>query len=134
MNHSERLTSTIAAVCPIHGISGGTPATVRLQYTDAATAEQRAAAEAALAAFDWSTEAQAAWERDKRRAAAIEMLNSKEPAMVALRAFAALVISRLQTVMSGLGIPVTSLTDLEAAWVDVIASGAVDEGMPTRRN
>jgi hypothetical protein len=52
-----RLNAAIAAVCPIDGVSVGTigdPATVRIDYRPEATTEQRAAAQAALAAFDWN--------------------------------------------------------------------------------
>jgi hypothetical protein len=51
-------------VCPIHGTSGSSP--VRVDYTDAATPSERAAAAVVVAAFDFSPAAQAAWE-DARR-------------------------------------------------------------------
>ncbi len=54
-----RLEETIAAVCPIHGVSGST--NTRIDYRDEATTEQRTAAQAALAAFDWSQTAHDAW-------------------------------------------------------------------------
>ena len=49
------LTEQIAAVCPIHGVSIGRRAdknTWRIDFKDEATAAQRRAAAAALAAFD----------------------------------------------------------------------------------
>jgi hypothetical protein len=46
------LTESIAAVCPIFGVSGDRNS-LRIDYRPEATAEQRAAAEAVAAAFDW---------------------------------------------------------------------------------
>jgi hypothetical protein len=69
----NRLHMTLSAVCPISGVSVGTPgdlSTVRIDYADA-TPEQIAAAQAALAAFDWSDAAQAAWEKQQAVLAAL---------------------------------------------------------------
>ena len=80
----ERLTETIAAVCPIHGVSGTT--NTRIDYRDEATAEQRTAARAALAAFDWSDAAHDAWEFAQRKQSSIDVLGtSKDVLIVALR-------------------------------------------------
>lgn len=52
---AEKLHEAIAAVCPIDGVSVGRAsdkATWRVQYAARATAAERAAADAALAAFD----------------------------------------------------------------------------------
>jgi hypothetical protein len=123
-----RLLETLSAVAPVVGVGG---VDGPIYYDPEPSPEQQAAAEAALSVFDASDEAQATWDRDRRRAAAIEMLNSREPAMVALRAFAFLVISRMQTLLTKLGLPVTDKATLESTWVDIIASGIVDDGMPS---
>ena len=71
---NARLYTAISAACPVVGVSVGTPGdigTVRIDYGPAATAPQRAAAEAALAAFDWSDAAQSAWELSQTRTAAL---------------------------------------------------------------
>ena len=79
-----RLTETIAAVCPIHGVSGTT--NTRIDYRDEATTEQRTAAQAALAAFDWSQAAHDAWEFSQRKQSSIGVLaTSKDSLIVALR-------------------------------------------------
>lgn len=55
-----RLHEAIASVCPIEGVSiaalvpGHTRPEASIQYAATATAQQRQAAEALLAAFDWS--------------------------------------------------------------------------------
>lgn len=56
----ERLHSTIAAVCPIHGVSG-VQGNVRIDYKAEATSQQQTAAQTALAAFDWSQAAHDLW-------------------------------------------------------------------------
>ena len=81
----DRLTDTIAAVCPIHGVSGTT--NTRIDYRDEATPEQRTAAQSALAAFDWSQAAHDAWLLAKQRSAAVADLNaSRDEAIMAARA------------------------------------------------
>lgn len=52
------LHNAIAAVCPIIGISVGTmgdSASVRIDYAGNATEQERAAAQAVLAAFNWNS-------------------------------------------------------------------------------
>ena len=80
-----RLTEAIAAVCPIHGVVG--TVTPLIDYRDEATTEQRTAAQAALAAFDWSQAAHDAWLLAKQRSAAVAALNaSRDEAIMAARA------------------------------------------------
>lgn len=80
----DRLTETIAAVCPIHGVSGTT--NTRIDYRDEATTEQRTAAQAALAAFDWSQAAHDAWLLAKRKSLSIGTIaTSNDVLIVALR-------------------------------------------------
>lgn len=123
-----RLLETLSAVSPVVGVSGTTA--TRIDYNPEPTTEQRAAAEAALAAFDWSDEAQAAWERGKRREAAIALLNSSEPTMVALRGFATVLIRRFRVLLMALGLPTLTTAQLIETWADVIADGEVDETIP----
>ena len=81
MNMIARLDVTIRAVCPIAGVSVGTPGdsgSVRIDYAPEATAPQRQAAADALVAFDWSEQAQAAWELSVSRQAALTSLLSRQ--------------------------------------------------------
>ncbi len=76
---AERIHGTVAALAPVVGVSVGTlgdSSTVRIEFAPAATTEQRAAAQAALDAFDWSDAAQIAWERGQARLAALASLNT----------------------------------------------------------
>ena len=80
----ERLTEAISAVCPIHGIGGTVER--RIDYRDEATVEQRTAAQAALAEFDWSQAAHDAWELAKRKSLSIDAIAmSRDTLIVALR-------------------------------------------------
>lgn len=92
-----RLHETIAAVCPIDGVSGGTQGNVTIQYAAGATAPQRAAADAALASFDWSDNAQTAWDNLKDRATAQELIDSVTSEAKALRAVVSLLVDELNT-------------------------------------
>ena len=69
-NTLPRLYETISAVCPIDGVAitdpSTTPPTVRIDYSASATQAQKDAADAALLSFDWSDQAQATWEAEKR--------------------------------------------------------------------
>lgn len=81
----ERLRAAIEAAAPIVRVSVGTlgdPATVRIGFAPEATAEQQAAAQAVVNAFDWSAEAHAAWlaervpERKALRGAAAQAIQA----------------------------------------------------------
>lgn len=64
----ERLHETIAAVAPIRGVSVpviGQSNSVVIDFLPEATAEQRTAAQAVLASFDWSAEAHSLWESNR---------------------------------------------------------------------
>lgn len=59
-----RLDVAIRAVCPIVGTSGSLP-TIRIDYNPSASAQQQADAQAVVQAFDWSQDAQNAWETSR---------------------------------------------------------------------
>lgn len=73
---AARLSEAVSALCPIYGLSVGRlgqSASVRVDFRPEATPEQRAAAQAAVDAFDWSPAAGDAW------------LDSQEADLAALR-------------------------------------------------
>jgi hypothetical protein len=77
-----RLQEDITAVCPNHGVSvaeDGPPIVGRIDYAESATQAQRDAADAVMAGFDQSPEAQAAWETQEIQDKAIEDNVSKSP-------------------------------------------------------
>ena len=65
----QRLHDTLAAVCPIVGVSIQSPGTATYSPDAAATGAQIAAANAALATFDWSDAATEAWFVQQQQAA-----------------------------------------------------------------
>lgn len=93
MLNMKRLHLAIAAACPIEGVSllslegVFSPANVRISYASSATAEQMAAAQAALEAYDGSPEADAQWEvLQARQNAGTALLTDREVTAVATRA------------------------------------------------
>lgn len=71
MGVEHRIHQTIAALAPIHGVRVGTPgnsATCSNVFQASATGPQITAANAALAAFDWSAPTQATWEAQQAAA------------------------------------------------------------------
>lgn len=96
-----RLQLTIAAVCPIDGVSGsatGPSTVIRIDYAASATAPQRAAAAAALAAFDWSQAAQDAWEIERARTEAKSWVLGDETDARGLKALALLLLDEINIV------------------------------------
>lgn len=124
----DRLTDTIAAVCPIHGVSGTT--NTRIDYRDEATAEQRAAAQSALAAFDASQAAHEAWQRQKRREAANELFTATTPEAMAMRALSDELIDVIQQVLKGVGKTPRSRVSIIDSVRQRIMDGRVDTGIP----
>lgn len=123
-----RLHAAIAAVCPITGVSDGTPgdsATVRVDYDPGATTEQRAAAQAVVDGFDWSTEAQLAWERSRAVAQAIsETMGGFAPANISDRVTLRYVLTLLNDVREHLGLTRIQEPDHLAGITAAIAAGA----------
>lgn len=130
MNNSlVRLTEVLSTICPIDGVSG--TVNTRIDYKAEATQEQKEAAQAALAAFDWSDEAHNLWEKNKRREAALALINSNEPAMVVVRALALVVKRRVSNLLVALNQQPLSTEQLTSMLVDVIVEGEVDNSMPS---
>lgn len=90
----ERLTEAVSAVCPINGISGTVER--RIDYRPEATAEQRAAAQSALAAFDWSQSAHDAWLLAKAK-----LTEKAEYDRRALTAITQIVVDKLNAIHAG---------------------------------
>ena len=71
----DRLHDTIQAVAPIFGVSGVQGA-ITISFQPSATAPQQAAANSALAAFDWSQAAHDAWLLVQDRSALVASLTN----------------------------------------------------------
>lgn len=78
-----RLDAVVAAVCPIHGVSVGAigdTKTVRVDYLETATPQERADADAVVAAFDWSDGADEAYKADQAKLAASQAYDKAQTA------------------------------------------------------
>lgn len=91
----DRLYVTIAAVCPLEGAAITGPTSARLDIAPTATQAQRTAAQAALAAFDWSSAAHAAWEIAQKRNTAKAWILGPTMEAKAFRALAMLVLEQV---------------------------------------
>lgn len=76
-----RLHESVAAVCPIDGISGS-QGSVRVDYRPEATQPQRDAADAAVLAFDWTQAAHDLWLERKAQTSVIRTLAKRLAANV----------------------------------------------------
>lgn len=127
-----RLTETIAAVCPIHGVSGTT--NTRIDYRDEATTEQRTAAQAALAAFDWSQAAHDAWLLAKHRSAAVAALNaSRDEAIMASRAVTLAALDEINSLRAWL-VSFKAAVAASSTLANLKTQVAALPGMPVRTN
>lgn len=115
-DYTVRLLSAIRPVCPVLGVSVGTPgdsSTVRIDYDPSATSAQQAAAQAALAAFDWSDEAQAAWELSQSRTAALtSLLTRSDDTAIGVRLALFAVCDTLNLRLVALGQPKVLLPEI----------------------
>lgn len=84
----ERLRATVAAVCPIVGLSVTGQQVTRIDYAPGATDQQKAAAQQAAASFDWSDAAEQAW------------LESQQPERTTLRQAAQQAVADNQTYLA----------------------------------
>ena len=89
----DRLTAVLTAVCPIAGLTALSPTNpvigqgnVGIDYAPQATPEERAAADAALAGFDWSQAAQNAWLRGREVQGGADLIGSETAVAFAVRA------------------------------------------------
>lgn len=93
-----RLHETIAAVCPILGVSG-VQGSVRIDFDPSATVQQQTNAQTALTNFDWSQAAEDAWLNLQNRADADTIVQSNGGSLgKALRAEAAVLIDELNNI------------------------------------
>ena len=75
---TARLAQLIAVVCPIDGVSvgaAGDPLTVQISFSAAATAPQRASAQAVVDGFDWSAIAGATYDAQQAKADATNAID-----------------------------------------------------------
>lgn len=116
-----RLHSAIAAVCPIDGVSIIDPVAhaVRIDFAASATTAQRAAANAAAAAFDWSASADATGVAKTAKAAATASidngnLQSGVSTERIVRALAVMSLNQFNVLRAAIPRPIVSITRVGA--------------------
>lgn len=116
---TERLTQAVSAFAPVVGVSIADRAAgdARIDFAPEATDDQRAAAQAALDAFDWSDEALAAWRTARQVQAGIALYNSNEAIPLAVRAWLELFGEWINRHHAELGHPPRSRDEVVAEWV-----------------
>ena len=126
---SLRLHAAIALVCPVVSVAITGPQTATLQLAPEATVPQQNAARAALAAFDWSPAADAAWDRDQQRTVAKAVITSlSTPCSKSLRAVLLLLLDELNLLRAAVvpPLPARTMTQLRNAIGTKIDSGGAD--------
>lgn len=131
LEKSARLNRVLSALAPITSVSVptiGTSVGVVIQF-NGATGAQQTAANNALAAFDWSDAAQAAWQTDQDRAGAIAafLLDTSASSKVLRGAILAL-LDQINVIRAALPKPLPAITIAQAktAIQNKINSGIVD--------
>lgn len=128
---SQRLYATVQAVCPVDGVAllNLVARTVRIDFSASATQGQKDAANAAVAAFDWSAAADVAWQLQKDRADAIAIfLADTSPSAKVLRGAILALIDQLNIIRAALPAPLGAITVAQAktAIQNKINGGTVD--------
>lgn len=121
----DRLTDTIAAICPIRGVAKSGDS-IAIDYSPEANAEQIIAAQLALTTFDWSDTAHTAWTRQKRRDAAIAWVNSDDISAMGIRAALLIVVQEIRALKGGQVTPNQTWNALKTQVAELIADGAGD--------
>jgi hypothetical protein len=110
MNNTTRLASQISAVCPVSIVrSDGT-----FDPAPSATSEQIAAAQFVVASFDWSPEAQAAWEQQQNRLGAAALMTDGGSIPRAVRASDVVSYQLRNNVAEVLGVVIDHIDTLAA--------------------
>lgn len=123
---AARLEESVREVCPVVGVQMTSPVTV--DFAAEATAEERAAAQAVVNSFDWSSDAQAAWELEKRRQEASAWLDSDTKEARAVRSVLLVVMGEIRALKADTPLPTRSWTELKEYVANLIATGAGDPG------
>ncbi|MGL6095048.1 MAG: hypothetical protein ACRC7O_04510 [Fimbriiglobus sp.] len=108
MTAPERLHDAVSAVCPVDGVSVGTgdPPPVRVDFAAGATPDQRAAAAAAVAGFDWAVAAESAWQARRAVADALSAtFGGMAPTAISDRVTARYVLTLINDVREHVGLP-----------------------------
>lgn len=126
MGTAARLHAAVSAVCPIDGVSIRTAGNAIFHPATIATPAQVLAGNAALASFDWSDAAQAAWETLQNRASADAEMTGLDGAV--LRAVVEVMVDQLNVLRAipAQSFPAITYAQAKAAILAKIAAGDAD--------
>lgn len=114
-NLRVRLMAEIGAICPCSVRLADDGRSATFDPYGSATTGQIAAAKAVLAAFDWSQEAQSAWEVQQSIAAGLAgLMADASPVACGLRFYLRLLTDRVNTLARLAGVPPILESDLPA--------------------
>ena len=127
-NLALRLHSSVAAVCPITGITignPGDPATVSFIPDPSATAAQITSAQNTIDSFDWSDTGQSAWDLQQTRGTAVNNLGVTVDVYMLLRALMLVLLDEVNLIRSLL---VPAQTARTAAQVRTAITNKINAG------
>lgn len=114
-----RLHLALAAACPIDGVSIQSTGSATFHPSAVATAAQIAAAQAALASFDWSDTADQTWWKQQQQAGATGNLGTSSGGLdsaeyVTMRAIVEVLVDQLNAIRAALVPPLAAITLAQA--------------------
>ena len=126
MRTAERLHAAVSAVCHIDGVSIRAAGSAIIHPAATATPAQILAGDAALASFDWSDTAQAAWEVAQARGSATAEITDLDG--VVIRAVVEVMVDQINVLRAipAQSFPVITYAQAKAAILAKIAAGAAD--------
>lgn len=121
-----RLDAAVRAVCPIDGVSISA-ASVRIDFKDAATAQQRVDAIAVANTFVWSVADEDSHQRVSTRASVLRRLaKSDDDVAMAMRGMLKIINMGMNQLRTSAGLPNRTIAQVMADFTTIINSGAAD--------
>ena len=113
-------------MCPIHGVGGESAGNGSYNATDDATQGETDAADAALAAFDWTDAAHDVWENIDRRKSAKTGMTERSPEDIRRRAMLLVLLDEINLLRTKAGLPLRTAQQFRQAMRNKITSGDAD--------
>lgn len=129
VDSTARLLAAVRVVCPILSLSigvEGNSASVRITFSPSATLSQQIAAQAVVAAFDWSATATTSYDTLQLRAAAQVDLVSSAAEFKLIRAVLAVLLDDINVLRANDSLSTRTLNEVKALVSTKIDSGLVD--------
>lgn len=112
-----------AAGIPVDTVTITGADSAALTYMEGATEEKRNQGAELLAAFDWSAEADAAWQTEQKRAEAKRVLGAAEAMPIATRAACLALMASLQEARGKINEIITTVNAATGSTIGTLATG-----------